>query len=293
MDDVSHVPVLLEEVLQYLDPKPGEHFIDATVGQGGHAERILERVLPGGRLLAIDRDADNLAIARKRLARFGHQVTFIRDSYIRMSQYAAEEGFLGASGILLDLGFSSAHVDDPSRGFSFQGEGPLDMRYDRTQDLTAAHVVNEWSKDELVRIFRVYGEEHLASRIADAIVNMRREQLFATTSELGQLIEDVVPRHGKIHPATRVFQALRIAVNDELGGLKQVLPQAAKLLRTGGRLVVISFHSLEDGIVKRFFKKEASHFFRLVTKHVVIPSPQEIKINPRARSAKLRVAERI
>jgi 16S rRNA (cytosine1402-N4)-methyltransferase len=293
MDDVSHVPVLLEEVLQYLDPKPGEHFIDATVGQGGHAERILERVLPGGRLLAIDRDADNLAIARKRLARFGHQVTFIRDSYIRMSQYAAEEGFLGASGILLDLGFSSVHVDDPSRGFSFQGEGPLDMRYDRTQDLTAAHVVNEWSKDELVRIFRVYGEEHLASRIADAIVNMRREQLFATTSELGQLIEDVVPRHGKIHPATRVFQALRIAVNDELGGLKQVLPQAAKLLRTGGRLVVISFHSLEDGIVKRFFKKEASHFFRLVTKHVVIPSPQEIKINPRARSAKLRVAERI
>ncbi len=289
----GHVPVMMAEVLRFLDPQAREHFIDATVGLGGHAKELVARVLPGGRVLAIDRDAENLASARKNLAAFADHIVFVRDSFANLHTHAYDHGFLGARGVLMDLGFSSAHVDDASRGFSFQADGPLDMRYDRTQEMTAEAIVNGWAKEELMRVFRVYGEERFAAKIAEAIVRARRDERIVTTEQLVNVIASVVARRGKIHPATRVFQALRIAVNDELGELERALPQAVEVLGKGGRLAVISFHSLEDRIVKNFFKKQDGKSLRVLTKHVVTPTEQEIAQNPRARSAKLRVAERL
>ncbi len=284
---------MLDAVIRSLDPKPGEHFIDGTVGQGGHAQEILKRILPDGRLLAIDRDEVNLETARERLAKYGKAVTFVRDSYANLTKHAYDLGFTSISGILLDLGFSSAHVEDAGRGFSFQNQGPLDMRYDRTQELSAAVIVNGWTKDELVRIFRIYGEERFAHKIADAIISARRKERILTTLQLVDVITSVVPRRGKIHPATRVFQALRIAVNDELGELERALPDLIALLKPGGKLAVISFHSLEDRVVKVYLKAHDGKELRVLTKHVEVPTEEELKHNPRSRSAKLRVAERI
>ncbi len=292
MVEPSHVPVLLDDVLRFLDPKPGEFFIDGTVGLGGHAKELVARVLPGGRLLAVDRDQDNLSLAKKRLAAHADRVVFVHDSFAHLAAQAYAHGFSHARGVLLDLGFSSHHVDDPSRGFSFQTDGPLDMRYDRTQELTAEVIVNGWTKEELVRIFRVYGEERFAAKIAEAIVRARRRERIMTTLALAELIASVLPRRGKIHPATRVFQALRIAVNDELGEIERALPQALEALAPGGRLAVISFHSLEDRAVKRFFKQHDGKELTVLTKHVVTPTEDEIKRNPRARSAKLRAVEK-
>lgn len=292
-EEKTHIPVLLEETLAFLDPKPGGVFLDGTVGHGGHAAAILERITPDGRLLAIDRDARNLETAKKRLAFAGRRVIFVRDSYANAFSHAERHGFFGCDGILLDLGFSSAHVDDPSRGFSFLKEGPLDMRYDQTQELTAAMIVNGWTENELATIFRLYGEEPEASRFAKTIVQTRRQHRFLTTTDLASHIELVSPRRGKIHPATRVFQALRISVNDETGELERALPMMVSLLKSGGRLVIISFHSLEDRIVKKFFQTQKHHTLRVLTKHVVVPSEEEQMRNPRSRSAKLRAAEKI
>lgn len=289
----KHIPVLLNEVITHLQPEPNKSFIDGTVGQGGHAEAILS-VLPGGRqkrLLAIDRDKRNLEVAKARLTRFGEAVVFVHDSFANMKPHATAHGFDQVDGILLDLGFSSAHVDDPQRGFSFQSDGPLDMRYDTSQSLTAATIVNEWDESELARIFRQYGEEKMASKIARAIVEERRKRPFERTIELSECVEGVVKRRGKIHPATQVFQALRIAVNDELGALSRALPDAVELLKSGGRLVIISFHSLEDRMVKAFMKERSD--LQVITKHVITPSEEEVKANPRSRSAKLRVAEKV
>ena len=210
---MEHVPVLLEEVSNYLKPEPNKLFIDGTVGLGGHAYALLSRALPGSRLLGIDRDADNLELARKRLAQFGSAVVLVHDSYANAKILAHAHGFTSVDAILLDLGFSSVHVDDPKRGFSFQSDGPLDMRYDRTQALTAEVIVNEWPLEELARIFRQHGEEPLARPIAQAIVRSRKDLRITTTCALADLIESVVKRRGKIHPATRVFQALRMTVN--------------------------------------------------------------------------------
>jgi 16S rRNA (cytosine1402-N4)-methyltransferase len=292
MPEFCHVPVLLSEVLRFLDPKPGESFIDGTVGLGGHAKELVARVLPGGRLLAIDRDQDNLERAKKRLAEYIHRVVFVRDSFVHLADHAYAHGFSDTRGVLLDLGFSSVHVDDPSRGFSFQTDGPLDMRYDQTQELTAAIIVNEWTKEELVRIFRVYGEERFAMKMADAIIKARKKERILRTVELVDVVTSVAKRRGRIHPATRVFQALRIAVNDELGELERALPEALKVLAPGGRLAIISFHSLEDRAVKRFFKQHDGRELTVLTKHVVTPTEDECKRNPRARSAKLRVVEK-
>lgn len=289
----THIPVLLSEVITHLQPEPNKSFIDGTVGQGGHAEAILN-VLPGGRqirLLAIDRDKRNLDVAKERLARFNDAVVFVNDSFANIKQHALIHGFDQVDGILLDLGFSSAHVGDPERGFSFQSDGPLDMRYDRSQSLTAAKIVNEWDEAELARIFRQYGEEKQASKIAEVIVERRNMKLFERTLELAECVEGVAPRHGKIHPATRVFQALRIAVNDELSELQKALPDCVDLLKSGGRLAIISFHSLEDRMVKAFMKERDD--LRVITKHVITASETEVKANQRARSAKLRVAEKI
>jgi 16S rRNA (cytosine1402-N4)-methyltransferase len=327
----THIPVLVTEVLQYLvtrpvvaapnpvgydrlrpeqqvtssrgagfdapireaDREPEERlFIDGTVGQGGHAEQILAS-LPGCRLLGFDRDPVNLSIAKKRLERFSDGLTLVHDSYANVLKHAYVHGFTEVDGILLDLGFSSAHVDEPTRGFSFAHEGPLDMRYDRDGELTAETIVNAWSEEELARIFRVYGEEPAAGMLASTICAARQDERITTTSQLAELVASVIPRRGKTHPATRVFQALRIAVNDELGELERALPALVGLLKPGGRLAIISFHSLEDRLVKRFIASQESGTLHSLTKHVIAPSEEEVRRNPRSRSAKLRVAERI
>lgn len=291
----QHKSVLLQEVLDHLQPEPNQLFIDGTVGQGGHTFAILERalsVVPSNKtkLLAIDRDANNLAIARERLSKFGDSVVFVHDSYANAKIHAYANQFTRVHGILLDLGFASSHVDDPHRGFSFREEGPLDMRYDTSKGMTAADIVNAWSEDELARIFRQYGEEKQARRVAQAIIAVRSKQKFSKTTELAACVSSVVKSSGKIHPATRVFQALRIAVNDELGELRRALPDLVDLLLPSGKLLVITFHSLEDRIVKQFMKMNPE--LRVITKHTVKPSREEIQNNPRARSAKLRVAEK-
>ena len=292
-NDIVHVPVLLDETIRLLDPKPDEDYVDGTVGQGGHSEAILRKTAPKGRVLAIDRDPRNLETARRRLSAFGDRVSYFRGSFAEADKAAGENGFVGpVSGVLLDIGFSSAHISDASRGFSF-APGPLDMRYDTSQALTAATIVNEWEEEDIARILRVWGEEPNARKIAKAIVQARRAEPIAATDQLADISSALIPRRGKIHPATRTFQALRIAVNDELGELERALPKLVGMLKPGGRLAVISFHSLEDRIVKKFFKQEDSKTVRLITKKVVVPTEEEVRRNPRARSAKLRVVERL
>lgn len=303
----GHIPVLLDAVMDGLNLQPGALLIDGTLGGGGHAEAILRA---GGRLLGFDRDRAAIEYTRRRLQayRFGtDQFQAVHASYAEMGVIAPQWGFRAVDGILLDLGYSSLQIEDPERGFSFQYDGPLDMRYDTGHGEPAANLVNRLPEDELVRLLRNYGEERYARRIARAIVGIRP---IESTGELAELIERTVPRRSneRIHPATRTFQALRIAINDELGELERVLPQAVELLKSGGRLVVISFHSLEDRIVKRFIRREASdcvcppeqpictcdHQARLViiTRRPIVAADEEIAQNPRARSAKLRVAER-
>lgn len=287
-----HLAVLLRETRHWLDPKSNQDFIDATVGHGGHAEMILQATAPNGRLLAFDRDGKNIAIAKERLKRFGDRVIFVHDSYSTLKQQAYAHGFTHNAGLLMDLGFSSGHIEDPQRGFSFQQSGPLDMRYDTRDEVTAEMIVNGWTAADLAQIFFTYGEERQAHKIAKAIFEARRRARIQTTTELANLIASIVPRHGKIHPATRVFQALRIAVNDELRELERTLPQAIETLDVEGRMAVISFHSLEDRIVKRFFKAHAGRELTVLTKRPIIASIEEQKNNPRSRSAKLRVAQR-
>lgn len=288
---MKHIPVLSTETCSWLAPVANQDFIDATVGLGGHASLLLERTAPNGRLLAIDRDPVNLEIAKQNLHAFGDRVVFVQSSYSALKKIAYDHGFSDADGLLMDLGFSSGHIEDAQRGFSFQQSGPLDMRYDRAHDVTAEMIVNGWTAQDLAQIFFQFGEERQAHKIAKALVEERRKNRFTTTDQLANLIERLIPRRGKIHPATRVFQALRIAVNDELGELERTLPQALDVLKVGGRLAVISFHSLEDRIVKRFFKSQADVTVKLLTKRPIIATHVEQKQNPRSRSAKLRVAE--
>lgn len=292
MSHQYHVPVFLNEVLEHLAPKSGETFIDGTLGDGGHAEEILERIAPNGVLLGIDLDQGAIDRSRVRLARFGSHFITERGNYRDLATIAEKHGIRAANGILLDLGISSAELDESGRGFSFQKDEPLDMRMG-VEGLTAAEIVNSAPKDELARIIRLYGEERYANRIAEEIVRRRRRKRIITTVELVETIREAVPQNyerGRIHPATRTFQALRIAVNDELQGLREALPQAVRSLALGGRIAVISFHSLEDRIVKHFFRD--SEELRIVTKKPIRPIQKEIIENPRARSAKLRVAER-
>jgi 16S rRNA (cytosine1402-N4)-methyltransferase len=305
----AHIPVLVKPVINGLMPRAGGCYIDGTLGAGGHAEAILQASGPDGRLLGFDRDATALAIARSRLAGFGTRLVAVHDSYEVMGQVAPLHGFAQVDGILLDLGLSSMQVDAPARGFSFQRDGPLDMRFDSTADIpTAADLVNTLPEEELVELVRDFGEERYARRIGRAIVEARP---LNTTGALAEVVARAVPRNprGKIHPATRVFQALRIAVNDELGTLERTLPVAVGLLAGGGRLAVISFHSLEDRIVKTFMRRESRDcicppehpvctcdhraIVRPITRKPMRATEQEIAENPRARSAKLRIAERL
>lgn len=293
---MAHVPVLYNEVLAGLQPKPGGFHIDGTVGAGGHAAGILEHTSPDGRLLGLDRDPAALAAAQTTLAQFGDRVRLAQASYIEMAAYAAEAS---ADGVLLDLGLSSLQLDDPKRGFAFRQDGPLDMRFDPRAELTAAEIVNEWPLDDLADVIYEYGEERLSRRIARAVGAARP---IRSTGELAAVILTATGgRREKTHPATRTFQALRIAVNGELEAVQAVLPIAVKLLKRGGRLAVISFHSLEDRIVKQFIRAhtrpgEGANTvpeLREVTRKPLEPDETEVATNPRARSARLRIAEKL
>lgn len=292
-----HAPVLVEEVTRFLGVKPGAWFLDATVGDGGHALTILNH---GGRVLGIDRDPEAIATARQRLTSYGQELILKQGQFSTLNRLAEEAGIIPCSGILFDLGVSSHQLEDPKRGFSFRLAGPLDMRMDPSLAVTAADLINGLSKNELSKLFSKLGEERRSRRLADALVKRRRLRPIRTTDELARLIEESVGwrsgksrsfRDGKLHPATKVFLALRIAVNDELNELKKGLAQVEELVEVGGRVVVISFHSLEDRIVKEFFKKQAN--LRMLSKKPVTPQEAEIEINPRARSAKLRAAEKL
>ncbi len=304
----GHVPVLLDQVLAWLAPQPGDRIVDGTVGAGGHAAAILERSAPDGRLLGLDVDPDALRVAQARLQPYGHRVTLVRASYEQLNEVAPAHGFASADGILLDLGLSSRQLADPARGFSFQTDGPLDMRFDPGTRLTAGDLVNQAAPAELTRIIAEYGEERQARRIATAIVARRP---LHTTGELARVVAEAVGgwRGRKIHPATRTFQALRIAVNDELGCLERGLYAARDLLAPGGRLVVIAFHSLEDRLVKQFLQREARDCLcppglpichcghraslTVLTRKPIRPAPAEVQRNPRSRSARLRAAQKL
>jgi len=291
-----HQPVMGAEVLHALRPRPGAVIVDATVGTGGHSLMILPHLLPDGRLVAIDRDRESLDLARKRLAEFAPQVTFIREDYRHLAAILRDLGIVRVDGLLLDLGMSSLQVDRAERGFSFSKEGPLDMRMDTGQEETAEAIVNESTADELAAILEALGEERYAQRIARRIAQERRAHPILTTTQLARVVTEAVPpgaRHGRLHPATRTFQALRMAVNDELGALDTLLGRLGELLNPGGRAVVLTFHSLEDRLVKRaFMEGMRGQRWMVLTKKPVRPSATEVADNPRARSAKLRAIER-
>ena len=287
-----HKPVLLKEVLEILDPQPGGRYIDATVNGGGHAKEILDRIGEKGRLIGIDRDSALIENLEKKFKTRKNLIA-VCDSYSRMDEIARMHGFRSVNGILFDLGFSSYHVDQSGRGFSFLRDEPLDMRYNREHTrLTAKTIVNTWSHAELIRIAKEYGEERFAKAIAAAIVRERSKKLIRTTFDLVQVIRESIPKaaqRGNIHVATRMFQALRIAVNNELGELAHGLEKGIGLLAPGGKMVVISFHSLEDGMVKNVFRvKDKEGDVQLITKKPICATSGEIRINPRSRSAKMR-----
>lgn len=291
---IGHAPVLSAEVLALLQPGPGGRYLDATVGLGGHAEAILRASEPTGSLLGIDRDGEALALAAERLAPFGGRVRLLQGRYEALAELAGTEG--GFDGILFDLGASSLQLDSAARGFSFGREGPLDMRMDRRGGDTAADLVNRLTERELADLIFRWGEERWSRRIARAIVEARRREAVRTTTALADIVARAIPRAAwprHIHPATRTFQALRVAVNEELTGLASALEGAVDLLRAGGRIAAISFHSLEDRIVKQTWRRlEASGRGRILTKRPLTPGEAEIAANPRARSAKLRAMER-
>jgi 16S rRNA (cytosine1402-N4)-methyltransferase len=297
----QHTPVLLAEVIAGLAPRSGGRYLDGTVGGGGHAAAILDVSAPGGQLLGFDADPAALAAAGQRLARFGARVRLLHGNFGDMQQLARSAGPEQFDGILLDLGVSSHQLDTPERGFSFLADAPLDMRLDPTAEGTAADLVNELPESELADVIYQYGEERGSRRIARAIVEARRKGRVATTSALAAIVERALGgRHGKIHPATRTFQALRIATNRELEQLEAALPQAVELLAPGGRLAVIAFHSLEDRIVKQFLRAESGYGnpggparVRIITKKPIEAAQDETRTNSRARSAKLRIAERV
>ena len=284
----KHLPVLADDVLRLLDPTPGETWVDATVGAGGHARMIAGRVAPGGRLVGLDQDATMLDLARPRLD--GLPVTLVRANFDQLPEVLANLGIETVDGVLADLGFASDQVGDPARGFSFKEDGPLDMRLDPSAGQTAADLVNRMSEKALADTFWEYGEERHSRRVARRIVERRAEKPFATTGELAEVVRRGVPRSGGIDPATRVFQALRIAVNDELGSLDRLLAALPRVLKAGGRAGVISFHSLEDRRVKQAFRRK--DIWTVLTKKPVKAGDDEVRANPRARSAKLRAAKR-
>jgi len=306
----QHAPVMLREVVEILQPKAHRKYLDGTLGGGGHAEELLERSSPDGLVLGLDWDDDAIAAAQDRLRRFSDRLITRRANFLHAKEILKEVDWDEVDGFLLDLGLSSHQIESRERGFSFHAEARLDMRMDRRQSLGAYHVVNTFPVPELERILRQYGEEAAARRIARAIDRERRQKKIETTGELAELVARMVGRRqGRIHPATRTFQALRIAVNRELENLEGLLEDGYGLLSSKGRMVVISFHSLEDRLVKEAFRKWSksclcpprspvcrcgwSQKAKLLTPKPLLPSPEEVKLNPRARSAKLRAVEKV
>ena len=287
-----HKSVLLQEALEWLSPRPGGVYVDGTLGLGGHSEAILQASSGKARLIGFDLDQDVLARAQNRLRDFSGSVECIHSNFEKIPSYLQERSLV-VDGILLDLGVNSLQFDLPDRGFSFRDDGPLDMRMDRTQPTTAADLLSELPQEQLEQIFREYGEERFSRKVSRAIVHDRPRR-FETTKEFADYVARLIPRRGRIHPATRIFQALRIKVNRELESLKNFLDSFDNVLCGGGKVVIISFHSLEDRMVKWSFRGKASDGVgRILTKKPVVPSDEEVSENPRARSAKLRVLEKV
>ncbi len=306
---MKHIPVLLAETIDSLQLKPGMNVVDCTLGDAGHSEAMLEKIAPSGRLLGIDLDPEAVLRAKQFLYQFGDRAIFIRDNFVNLQQIVEKNNFNPVQAILMDLGWSTPQFEERGRGFSFLNDEPLDMRYSGNQmseaknQMSAAEIVNTYTKEELKKIFKQLGEEQFSAEIAEAIARYRKNKEFEKTGELVEVILEVyreklhsvaeVPWIGGIHPATKVFQALRIEVNHELESLKSALPQAVEVLAGGGRLAVITFHSLEDRIVKQYFKTIENRQIKLINKKPIIASAEELETNPRARSAKLRVVEKM
>ncbi len=291
-----HIPVLEKETLEALDPQPNENFIDATIGQAGHSLKILGKNGPNGKLLGIDQTPEQIETAREKIKDFENRIILECGNFSNLKEIAEKNNFGPVNGILFDLGFSSWHVDESGKGFSFQKDEPLLMNYGQ-EGLTAEQIVNQWSEEDLEMILSQYGQERFSRQIAHQIVEIRRIKAITSTFQLIEAIKKAMPRryqNGKIHFATRTFQGLRIAANQELENLKKALPQAIEMLAPGGRLAVISFHSLEDRIVKVFLKEEAlKNKIKILTKKPIVPGLIETRENPRSRSAKLRAARKI
>ncbi len=306
---MTHIPVLQKEVLEYLDPKADENFIDCTIGQGGHTFAILEKNGPNGKVLGIDADPEMIQCSTlkfEHLAEFSNRLVLVNDSYINLKRIVERENFKNVSGILFDLGMSSWHLEESGRGFSFLKNEPLDMRYGvkcqmsklKCQNyLTAEEILNKWRVEELEKILREYGEEKFAGRIAKKIIELRKIRQIKTTFQLVEIVQRATPswyHEQRINFATKTFQALRLAVNDELNNLEKSLPQALDILGENGRLAVISFQSLEDRLVKNFFReRDKKGQLKILTKKPIKPSGEETLGNPRSRSAKLRVSQKI
>lgn len=310
----KHLPVLNEEVIQWLDPKTNENFIDCTLGGAGHSLEILRRIGPKGKLLGIDLDQTAIEIAQSKTKEFENNLIIVQDNFRNLEKiYKQDFADLPINGILIDLGASSFQFDDPERGFSFKESGPLNMNFNQEGKFKAVDIINNWQEAKLIKIFKEYGEEKFAANIAKKIVQERKLRKIATTADLVEIILNSIPakfrNQSRIHPATKVFQALRITINDELESLRLVLPQCVSLLKAGGRLAIISFHSLEDRIVKQFFVKEQKGCIcpaifpicqcgqqariKILTKKPLTATAEELQQNPRSRSAKLRVIEKI
>ena len=295
---MTHIPVLQKEVLEYFDQKPNENFIDCTIGEGGHTLAILEKNGPKGKVLGIEWDPELYKkLSRSDLDRLKARLILVNDNFANLEEIAKSQKFRSVSGILFDLGMSSWHLEESGRGFSFQKKEPLDMRYNPQNPLTAEKIVNYRSALEIEKILEIHGEERFSKQIAKYIISFREVKPIKTTSQLVEIIKKATPdwyHRRKIHPATKTFQALRIAVNDELNNLEKALPKALNILKPGGRIVAISFQSLEDRIIKNFLKEKAKeNILKILTKKPIKPSLEEIKINPRSRSAKLRAAEKL
>lgn len=308
----EHIPVLLNETLEYLDPKPGGIYIDGTLGGAGHSLEILKRIIPGGVLIGIDQDDNAIEAAKKKLETYKDNTVIVRDNFKNIKTIALQKGFKEIDGILLDIGVSSHQLDEEERGFSYMHDGPLDMRMNTNLNFDASDIVNNSSEQELTRILREYGEEKWAVRIAKFIAEERKKNRIDTTFKLVDIIKKAIPaaaRREGGHPAKRTFQALRIAVNDELQVLEEAVLNGAELLKPGGRLVVITFHSLEDRIVKKIFNNMErpctcppqlpvcvcgkEPLLKVITKKPVTAGEEELKTNTRSKSAKLRAAERV
>ena len=300
---MKHVPVLLDETISSLQLAPGMRVIDCTLGDAGHSEAMLEKISPNGMLLGVDADPEAVLRAKRFLYRFEDRAVLVRENFAHIASIAAAHNFTEVQGVLMDFGWSTPQFEERGRGFSFLTNEPLDMRYSAGEGQTAAEIVNTYSEHDLYLIFKMLGEEQLSAEIAAAIVFYRKNKQIETTGELTEIIlsqyrkklktDKEVPWVGGIHPATKVFQALRIEANQELESIKKVLPEALELLAPHGRLAVITFHSLEDRIVKQYFKSQENKKIRLVNKKPIVAGEEELKNNPRARSAKLRVVEKI